>query len=42
MTIPMDRNIAVAYSKGESIIETQPEYRKKFQELFRKTLALQK
>ncbi|MCK4758421.1 MAG: ATP-binding protein [Candidatus Aminicenantes bacterium] len=42
MTIPMDRNIAVAYSKGESIIATQPDYREKFQELFRKILAIKK
>jgi MinD superfamily P-loop ATPase len=34
MTIPMDRNIAVAYSKGYTIVETQPAYRKKFLELF--------
>ncbi|GAI77061.1 unnamed protein product, partial [marine sediment metagenome] len=26
MTIPMDRNIAVAYSKGKTIIDTQPSY----------------
>ena len=35
MTIPMDRNIAVAYSKGHTIVETQPAYKKKFLELFR-------
>ncbi len=42
MTIPMDRNFAVAYSKGKTIIETQPDYREKFQELFRKILAIKK
>jgi len=42
MTIPMDRDIAVAYSKGESIIATQPDYMEKFQELFRKILAIKK
>jgi MinD superfamily P-loop ATPase len=34
MTIPMDRNIAVAYSEGYTIVETQPAYRNKFLELF--------
>jgi MinD superfamily P-loop ATPase len=34
MTIPMDRNIAVAYSKGHTIVETQPAYRKEFFDLF--------
>jgi len=42
MTIPMDRNFAVAYSKGKTIIETQPDYREKFQELFRKIIAIKK
>lgn len=36
MTLPMDKNIAVAYSEGKTIIETQPEYTKKFMELFEK------
>jgi len=36
MTLPMDRNIAVAYSEGKSIVETQPDYRIKFLELFEK------
>ncbi len=36
MTLPMDRNIAVAYSEGKTIIDTQPEYRTKFMELFKK------
>ena len=34
MTIPMDRNIAMAYSEGKTIVETQPAYRKKFLGLF--------
>jgi MinD superfamily P-loop ATPase len=34
MTIPMARNIAVAYSEGYTIVETQPAYRNKFLELF--------
>ncbi len=40
MTIPMDRNIAVAYSKGQTIVETQPVYRKKFLELYKKVQRL--
>ncbi|MCK4264087.1 MAG: (4Fe-4S)-binding protein, partial [Candidatus Aminicenantes bacterium] len=42
MNIPMDRNIAVAYSEGKSIIETQPSYREKFLELFEKVQRLKK
>jgi len=42
MTIPMDRNIAVAYSKGKTIIETQPAYKKKFLELFEEVKNLKK
>ncbi len=42
MTIPMDRNIAVAYSKGYTIVETQPAYKKKFLELFKKVENLKK
>ena len=34
MRIPFEKEIAVAYSKGEIIIEALPEYRKKFQKLF--------
>lgn len=34
MTIPMDRDIAVAYSTGKTIVETQPAYRKDFQQVF--------
>lgn len=40
MTIPMDRDIAVAYSEGRSIIETQPQYRRAFVELFEKIQKL--
>lgn len=36
MTIPMDRNIAVAYSEGKSIIQTQPSYKQKFLKLYEK------
>jgi MinD superfamily P-loop ATPase len=42
MTIPMDRKFAVAYSKGETIIKIQPDYREKFLALFRKILAIKK
>ena len=42
MIIPMDRNIAVAYSKGKTIIEIQPAYKQKFLELFKKVLKLKK
>ena len=42
MTIPMDKNIAVAYSKGETVIETQPAYKQKFLELFKKVLELKR
>ena len=40
MTIPTDRNIAVAYSEGKTIIETQPAYKQKFLELFKKVEKL--
>ncbi len=36
MRIPFKKEIAVAYSKGELVVETLPEYKKRFQELFRK------
>jgi MinD superfamily P-loop ATPase len=42
MTIPMDRNIAVSYSKGLTIVETQPVYKKKFLELFKEVKKLKK
>jgi MinD superfamily P-loop ATPase len=42
MTIPMDRNIAVAYSEGLTIVETQPSYQKKFLELFKGAESLKK
>jgi MinD superfamily P-loop ATPase len=41
MTIPMDKKIAVAYSEGKTIIETQPDYKTKFVELYEKTKDLQ-
>lgn len=34
MRIPMNKDIAVAYSKGISIIETKPEYKKDFLNLY--------
>lgn len=34
MEIPFDRNIAEAYSRGELIIDRQPEYKEKFQTLY--------
>ena len=36
MSIPIDRRIAVAYSEGKSIINTQPSYTEKFLKLFEK------
>ena len=42
MTIPFDRDIAVAYSEGKSIIETQLAYKQKFLELFKKIKELKK
>jgi len=42
MTLPMDRNIAVAYSEGKSIVETLPDYTKKFLELYDKIQDLKK
>jgi MinD superfamily P-loop ATPase len=42
MSIPMDRNIAVAYSKGHTIVETQPAYMQKFLELFERVKELKK
>ncbi|MFQ5721967.1 MAG: ATP-binding protein [Candidatus Aminicenantales bacterium] len=42
MTIPMDRKIAVAYSEGKSIVETQPSYEKKFGQLFEEIKRLAK
>ncbi|MCD4780713.1 MAG: ATP-binding protein [Candidatus Omnitrophica bacterium] len=36
MRIPFERKIAEGYSRGETIVETLPEYKEKFQEMFRK------
>ena len=36
MRIPFKKEIAVAYSKGLLVVEALPEYKKSFQELFRK------
>jgi MinD superfamily P-loop ATPase len=40
MTIPIDRNIAVAYSEGQTIIATQPSYKEKFINLFHQAQRL--
>jgi MinD superfamily P-loop ATPase len=40
MTIPLDRNIAVAYSEGQTIIATQPSYIEKFVNLFKEAKKL--
>jgi MinD superfamily P-loop ATPase len=42
MSLPIDHDIAVAYSEGKSIIETQPAYREKFLELFERIQELKK
>jgi len=42
MAIPFDRNIAVAYSEGKSIIETQLAYKQKFLELFERIKEFKK
>ncbi len=42
MTIPADRDIAVAYSRGKTIIEIKPEYKSKFRQLYDKILTLKK
>ena len=34
LEIPMDRKIAVAYSRGVPLVEELPEYRKRFQDLY--------
>ncbi len=38
MRLPFKKEIASAYSKGITIVEALPEYKQKFQELFRKLL----
>ncbi len=40
MRIPMDRDIAMAYSKGISIIEVKPAYKKDFLKLYKKIKQL--
>jgi MinD superfamily P-loop ATPase len=42
MILPMDRDIAVAYSEGRPLIEAQPKYRKKFLELFERIQELKR
>lgn len=41
LEIPMDRKIAGAYSRGVPLVEELPEYRKRFQDLYYKLVALQ-
>ncbi len=36
MEIPFDRRMAEAYSRGEMIVEAMPEWKEKFQELYRR------
>ncbi|MFA4916893.1 MAG: hypothetical protein WC560_09515, partial [Syntrophales bacterium] len=36
MEIPLDRRIAVAYSKGFPLVEEIPEYRQRFEDLYHK------
>ncbi|MFH0784941.1 MAG: ATP-binding protein [Pseudomonadota bacterium] len=40
LTIPFDRRIAEAYSRGRNIVEEFPEWREQFLELFRKIEAI--
>jgi MinD superfamily P-loop ATPase len=40
MEIPFDRKIAQIYSRGEMIIEQLPEYKPKFQDLFKKIVQI--
>ncbi|MBU1565265.1 MAG: ATP-binding protein [Proteobacteria bacterium] len=40
LTIPFDRRIAEAYSRGKNIVEEFPEWRERFMELFRKIEAI--
>ena len=42
LTIPMDKKIAVAYSEGYTIVETQPDYKEKFLSLFKEVKSLAK
>ena len=40
MTIPLDRRIARAYSEGQTIVASQPSYKKKFVDLFEEAQRL--
>jgi MinD superfamily P-loop ATPase len=40
MEIPFDKKIAQIYSRGEMIIEKMPEYKAKFQDLFKKIVQI--
>ena len=40
MEIPFDRRIAEAYSRGDMIVDVMPEWKEKFQELYKKIKEL--
>ena len=40
MRIPMDREIAISYSKGIPIVEEKPDYKEKFKRLYRQIEAM--
>lgn len=42
MTLPFDREIAVAYSEGIPIVEAKPAYRERFMELYTRVQGLKK
>jgi len=42
MTLPLDRDIAVAYSEGIPLVEAKPAYREKFIDLFARVQELKK
>ena len=41
MTIPWDRRIAEAYSRGIPLVEAFPEYKKKFSQLFEQMIGME-
>jgi len=40
MEIPFDRRIAVAYSKGDMIVDVMPEWKERFDELYHKIIGI--
>lgn len=42
LSIPMDRNIAVAYSRGKPLVEVEPSFKEKFIKLYERVQNLQK